>query len=44
MGLRIMRERATSIGADLRIDSAPGQGAQLTIVWRGVAVPGERTP
>jgi PAS domain S-box-containing protein len=44
MGLRIMRERAASIGADLRIDSAPGQGVQLTIVWRGAASPGERTP
>ncbi len=33
MGLRIMRERAQDIGADLRIKSQPGQGTELVVTW-----------
>ncbi|XWX02480.1 response regulator [Aggregatilineales bacterium SYSU G02658] len=33
MGLHIMRERAEGIGATLHIDSAPGRGTKITIVW-----------
>ena len=33
LGLRIMRERAAAIGANLVIESAPGQGVQLTVRW-----------
>jgi signal transduction histidine kinase len=34
LGLRIMRERVTSIGARLRIDSAEGEGTQIKVTWR----------
>jgi len=33
MGLRIMRERAEDIGARLQVESASGQGTQLSIIW-----------
>lgn len=33
LGLKIMRERAESIGANLSIYSEPGEGTQITIVW-----------
>jgi signal transduction histidine kinase len=33
MGLAIMRERARSIGAELNVQSAPGQGAQIHLAW-----------
>ena len=33
MGLAIMRERAKSIGAKLNIQSAPGKGTQIHLVW-----------
>jgi PAS domain S-box-containing protein len=33
MGLQIMRERAQAIGAKLTIESAPGRGAKVTVVW-----------
>jgi PAS domain S-box-containing protein len=33
LGLRIMHERAEAIGAELRIDSAPGKGTQVRVVW-----------
>ena len=33
LGLRVMRERATAIGADLTLESSPGQGAQITVTW-----------
>jgi PAS domain S-box-containing protein len=33
MGLRIMRERAETIGADFRISSTPGSGTCLEVVW-----------
>jgi two-component system nitrate/nitrite sensor histidine kinase NarX len=35
MGLRIMRERAQDIGADLWIQSQPGQGTALLVTWPG---------
>jgi len=41
MGLRIMGERAASIGASLTIVSARDRGTRLTIVWRGGAVGSE---
>jgi nitrate/nitrite-specific signal transduction histidine kinase len=34
LGLRIMRERAEAIGADLSIKSQPNQGAEVTVVWQ----------
>lgn len=34
MGLSIMHERAEAIGADLRIDSQPGQGTTVILEWR----------
>jgi signal transduction histidine kinase len=33
MGLRIMAERAVSIGARLLIDSAPGHGTEVALSW-----------
>lgn len=33
LGLRIMRERAEGIDAALTIDSAPGAGTKVTVVW-----------
>lgn len=33
LGLRIMRERAESIGALLDVDSAPGQGTEISVTW-----------
>jgi signal transduction histidine kinase/Zn-finger nucleic acid-binding protein len=33
LGLGIMAERAESIGAHLDIDSAPGEGTRVTVVW-----------
>lgn len=30
-GIRIMRERAQAIGAELRVDSKPGQGSRVTV-------------
>ncbi len=42
LGLSIMRERAETLGAALRIISQPGAGAQVAIVWaRGGMVDGE---
>ena len=35
MGLRIMQERLDRVGASLVIDSAPGHGTTLSIVWPG---------
>jgi PAS domain S-box-containing protein len=35
MGLRIMHERAQSIGASLQVDSKPGQGTCIQVVWPG---------
>jgi ligand-binding sensor domain-containing protein/signal transduction histidine kinase len=34
LGLGIMRERAEAIGAQLQIESAIGQGTQISVVWR----------
>lgn len=33
LGLRIMAERVESIGADLKIDSAPGRGTRIDVHW-----------
>jgi signal transduction histidine kinase len=33
LGLRIMKERAAAIGADLSIDSSPGQGTTVYVRW-----------
>ena len=32
-GIGIMRERATSIGARIEIESEPGEGTRVTAVW-----------
>ncbi len=34
LGLNIMRERADSIGASLTIESEPGHGTRLTVIWQ----------
>jgi signal transduction histidine kinase/ligand-binding sensor domain-containing protein len=34
LGLGIMQERAQAIGANLTIQSQPGQGTQITVVWK----------
>jgi GAF domain-containing protein len=33
LGLRIMRERAQAIGASITLDSHPGEGTQVTVLW-----------
>jgi signal transduction histidine kinase len=33
MGLRIMRERLDRVEASLAVDSAPGRGTTVTVVW-----------
>jgi signal transduction histidine kinase len=33
LGLGIMRERAAAIGARLSIESQPGHGTQIFVVW-----------
>jgi signal transduction histidine kinase len=35
LGIQIMHERARTIGADLRITSAPGEGTQVSVLWPG---------
>jgi two-component system nitrate/nitrite sensor histidine kinase NarX len=35
LGLGIMLERAQSVGAKLIIESKPGQGTTVTVVWKG---------
>jgi signal transduction histidine kinase len=35
IGLRIMRERAESIGAEFKVASQPGEGTQISIIWQG---------
>jgi signal transduction histidine kinase len=42
LGLRIMHERAKSIGAMLTVESQPGRGTQVVAVWIGQ--PKENTP
>jgi signal transduction histidine kinase len=34
LGLSIMKERARSIGAELRIESEPDSGTQVTLLWQ----------
>jgi two-component system nitrate/nitrite sensor histidine kinase NarX len=34
LGIAIMRERANSIGADLKIESQVGQGTSIELTWR----------
>ena len=36
LGLGIMRERAAKIGASLDIDSKPGKGTRVTVIWKVV--------
>jgi PAS domain S-box-containing protein len=33
LGLGIMRERAAAIGAELHVDSLPGQGTRVNVLW-----------
>jgi ligand-binding sensor domain-containing protein/nitrate/nitrite-specific signal transduction histidine kinase len=35
LGLGIMRERSQAIGATLTLESQPGSGTQITILWEG---------
>jgi GAF domain-containing protein len=37
MGLRIIRERAQAVGGAAEIDSQPGHGTRVTVVWEGRA-------
>jgi signal transduction histidine kinase len=39
MGLKIMRERAEAIGASLEIDTTPGQGTSVQVIWQGAEPP-----
>ena len=34
LGLEIMQERAQTIGANLTVDSQPGKGTQVTVMWK----------
>jgi len=34
LGLGIMRERAGAIGAELKVQSAPGEGTNITAIWQ----------
>jgi nitrate/nitrite-specific signal transduction histidine kinase len=34
LGISIMRERATQIGAMFKLESKPGLGTQVRIVWQ----------
>jgi signal transduction histidine kinase len=34
LGLGIMQERAQAIGASLTVASQPGQGTQVTVIWK----------
>ena len=34
LGIRIMRERAEMIGADLSVYSEPGEGTQISLTWK----------
>jgi PAS domain S-box-containing protein len=34
LGMGIMRERADNVGADLGIESEPGEGTIITVVWK----------
>jgi signal transduction histidine kinase len=34
LGLKIMHERAEAIGADLTIESRPGQSTEVTVIWQ----------
>jgi signal transduction histidine kinase len=43
-GIRIMRERADSIGATLTVSSQPGAGTRLRFVWRGSQTSGPSVP
>jgi len=35
LGLGIIRERVSAIGGSLQIDSAPGKGTRITVLWTG---------
>ena len=35
LGLRIMHERAESIGAQVAVTSAPGEGTEIVVTWQG---------
>jgi len=39
LGLRIMRERAQAVGAALLVESVPGEGTQVRVVWQGSELP-----
>ena len=35
LGLGIMRERAEAIGATFEVESTPGEGTRVSVVWPG---------
>jgi signal transduction histidine kinase len=37
LGLSIMRERADAIGAELKIETAPGKGTKVIVIWPDAA-------
>jgi signal transduction histidine kinase len=38
LGLKIMRERAESIGADLTVESSPNEGMKVSMLWQPAVV------
>ena len=34
IGLRIMRERAEAIGGSFKVESQPGEGTQISVIWQ----------
>ena len=42
LGVAIMRERATSIGAELEVNSQPDAGTRVTLKWRAPRADTER--
>ncbi|HSR30275.1 MAG TPA: two-component regulator propeller domain-containing protein [Anaerolineae bacterium] len=39
LGIGIMRDRAKAVGARLELESEPGQGTRVTVVWRSDEAP-----
>jgi signal transduction histidine kinase len=36
-GLSIIRERAQAIGAELTLETEPGEGTEITVIWTNPA-------
>jgi PAS domain S-box-containing protein len=44
LGMRIMRERAQSIGAEFEVTSQPGQGTSVSVTWNNIDCPPDGRP